>query len=46
MTNGGPMAGSGCHYAQAMVDQRPVFDNQVRKGKRKKKKKNGRTASK
>lgn len=33
------MQGSGCHYGQFMVDQRPVFDNAVKKGKRKKKKK-------
>lgn len=33
----GPMTGSGCHYAQCMVDQRPKYDNQVRKRKRKKK---------
>ena len=33
------MKGTGPHYAgQVMVDQRPVFDNQVRKGKKKKKK--------
>lgn len=35
----GPMQGSGTHYAQAMVDQRPKFDNGVRKRKKKKKKK-------
>lgn len=29
---------SGNQYAQAMVNQTPRYDNQVRKGKRKKKK--------
>lgn len=33
----GPMMGSGHGYAQCMVDQRPKYDNQVRKRKRKKK---------
>ena len=36
------MQGSGAHYGQFMVDQRPKFDNAVKKGKRKKKKKYGR----
>jgi len=39
MTPGSPMQGSGCHYGQAMVDQTPKFDNQIRKRKKKKKKK-------
>lgn len=37
MTCAGPMAGSGTHYAQAMVDQTPRFEGK-RKKKRKKKK--------
>jgi hypothetical protein len=32
------MQGTGTHYGQFMVDQRPVFDNAVRKRKKKKKK--------
>lgn len=31
--------GSACSYPQAFSNQTPVYDNQVRKGKRKKKKK-------
>lgn len=32
------MKGTGAHYSgQAMVDQRPVFDNAVKKKKKKKK---------
>jgi hypothetical protein len=30
--------GSACGYVQAMVDQRPKYDNQVRKRRKKKKK--------
>lgn len=41
MNQGTPMKGSGAHYAgQAMVDQTPKFDNQIRKRKKKRKKKN------
>jgi len=32
-------ASSGCAYAQAMVDQRPAYDNAVRKKRKKKKRK-------
>jgi len=34
----GPMQGGGCHYAQAMADQTPRYDNAVRKRKRKRRK--------
>lgn len=38
MNASGPMKGSGAHFApQAMVDQRPVYDNSMRKCKRKRK---------
>ncbi len=39
MTMTGPM---NCTYPQAMVDQTPKFDNQVRKGRKKRKKKRDR----
>jgi len=35
----GPMVGAGSHFGQMMVDQRPVFDNAIRKRKKRKKKK-------
>jgi hypothetical protein len=32
--NPGTQSGSGCSFGQFMVDQRPVFDNSVRRRKR------------
>lgn len=39
MTPVGPMVGAGGHFAQAMVDQRPVYENALRKRRKKRKKK-------
>jgi hypothetical protein len=43
MPAGTPSSGGGCGYIQAMTDQRPVYDNSVRKRTRtmKKKKRKG-----
>lgn len=38
MTPGGPMQGSGQHFAQMLVDQTPVYSGKKRRKKRKKKK--------
>ena len=39
MTPGGPMVGAGSTFGQMFVDQRPVYENAIRKRRKKRKKK-------